>query len=128
MVETHGLYALNARTAAEIAGAGFIDLSNLSVAYFETAGRDGTKADYLWLSPEDANARFPEGVEDNTHFTALGACGVAYVIATALEETGYGAPLIDSSRIGAAVDPDSAEPRPPAVISCAENLAWETVE
>ena len=42
MVETHGLYALNAEIAAREAGADFVDLSNLSLAYFERIGREET--------------------------------------------------------------------------------------
>lgn len=123
MVETHGLYALNSRIAADTAPTLFIDLSNLSVAYFETLGREGTKADFLWLTPENANARFPDGVEDNTHFSALGACGVAYVIATGLSDSSATRTLVKANRI----DPDSAGtagPRPESVLDCAAALEW----
>ena len=118
MVETHGLYAANARTAARTAGAEFIDLANLSIAYFETIGRDETKNDFLWLTPENANARFPEGVEDNTHFSELGACGVARVIAIALSETSIGNYLIDRNRLGTD-DKSGQRIRPESVRFCA---------
>lgn len=115
MVETHGLYALNAAIAADEAGVAFIDLANLSLAYFETLGREGTKRDFLWLSPERGNARFPDGVEDNTHFTELGACGVARVIAVALAAES----AVNSDRLGA----DGADgERPESVAECAAAL------
>jgi lysophospholipase L1-like esterase len=123
MVETHGLYALNAGIAAESAPALFIDLSNLSIAYFETLGREATKADFLWLTPENANARFPDGVEDNTHFTALGACGVARVIATALGAIPETRAVVDTTRVG----PDAGMhtgPRPDSVHQCAARAEW----
>ncbi len=115
MVETHGLYALNSAVAADEAGVAFIDLAILSLAYFETLGREGTKRDFLWLSPEQGNARFPDGVEDNTHFTELGACGVARVIAAALAPDA----VVDSRRIG--LDGTGGE-RPASVIACAAAL------
>lgn len=85
MVETHGLYRKNAMLAAQQADAKLIDLSFRSLSYFEAMGREETKSDFLWLTEETANARFPEGVEDNTHFTELGACGVAYILWADLE-------------------------------------------
>lgn len=121
MVETHGLYAYNAALAAAESGAGFIDLSNLSIAYLETLGREGTKQDFLWLSPENANARFPAGVEDNTHLTELGACGIARVVAIALAGLEVGRAAIDVDAIGPDGDP-SAAARPPGVEACAASI------
>lgn len=116
MVETHGLYALNARLAAEQSSAPFIDLSNLSIAYFETLGREETKRDFLWLTPDDANTRFPDGVEDNTHFSELGACGVARLVATALAKIDTSKDRIDATAF-AQDGIDGA--RPPSVVACA---------
>lgn len=124
MVETHGLYALNAKLAANEAPAAFIDLSNLSLAYFETLGREGTKKDFLWLSPASGNARFPDGVEDNTHFTALGACGVARIVAMSLAGLQLVGPVIDRQRIGDGPEPGSGL-RPAAVTACANAAQWE---
>jgi lysophospholipase L1-like esterase len=123
MVETHGLYALNAKLAAEEIGAAFIDLANLSLAYFEQIGREGTKNDFLWLSPENGNARFPDGVEDNTHFTALGACGVAYVIAQSLAQIEDAAAFVNARSIDRTAGP-AAQGRPATVIDCAAEAAW----
>lgn len=123
MVETHGVYALNARLAAEQASAFFIDLSKLSIGYFESLGREQTKDDFLWLTRENANERFPDGVEDNTHFTALGACGIARVIAVELSEIPDTSDLVDTVRIG----PDAeagVQTRPPAVLDCESRTVW----
>ncbi|WP_293610319.1 rhamnogalacturonan acetylesterase [Ponticaulis sp.] len=117
MVETHGLYRLNAGIAAEQAGVEFIDLSQLSIDYFESIGQEQTKTDFLWLSPETANERFPDGVEDNTHFTEIGACGVARLIAERLPED-----LVETANFDEA-DADE-DGRPDDVPACAA-LAWD---
>ncbi|NHK26363.1 rhamnogalacturonan acetylesterase [Parvularcula flava] len=118
MVETHGLYRWNAQKAAEKTGAAYIDLATLSLAYFETIGREETKEDFLWLTPEDRNERHPDGVEDNTHFTALGACGVAMVVTLALAEEG----IISVETPSADVPADAL--RPQAVTDCAGAFSW----
>ncbi len=98
MVETHGLYRKGAAEAAAAAGARYIDLSLLSLTYFETIGREETKLDYLWLAPDPAHARFPDGVEDNTHFTELGACGLAMIIAEQLARDKRLAPVFQTGQ------------------------------
>lgn len=123
MVETHGLYAVNARLAATESGAGFIDLANLSLAYFEQLGREETKQDFLWLTAANGNSRFPDGVEDNTHFTALGACGVALVVARSLTEFKRTKGLVDN-RLVEAVETADGPDRPAAVTDCAAQATW----
>lgn len=124
MVETHGLYAVNAKRAADAAGADFIDLANLTIAYFETLGREQTKRDYLWLKPGDANARFPDGVEDNTHFSELGACGVARVIAFALQSKASVKNVVNAESLSVRSPVDDAR-RPDSVQRCARTLRRE---
>lgn len=118
MVETHGLYRESAETVARETGTEFVDLSNLGLAYFEAIGRNDTKQDFLWLTKENTNSTFPNGVEDNTHFTQLGACGMAYIIASALEETDAFAPLINKDSL----DSDKTGRRPGPVIDCFDEL------
>ena len=118
MVGTHGLYPANAERAAAATGAIYIDLTELSRTYFEGIGREETKRDFLWLLPNPGHVRFPEGVEDNTHFTELGGCGLARIIAVELAQE---AGLSDSFRKArlAPVDTD-ADGRPDTVEVCAE--------
>lgn len=94
----------------------FIDLSNQSIVYFENLGREATKRDFLWLTPEDANARFSDGVEDNTHFSELGACGVARLVAIALSRLDTGKDRVDAD-LFATEGINGA--RPPSVVACA---------
>ena len=125
MVETHGAYRLNAGLAAADSGARYIDLSQLSMDYFETLGRVETKDDYFWMTPEDLAEqlpsfleRYPEGIEDNTHFREVGACGVARIIAQEL--SGYTS-YVDETRFEA--NPVDEAGRPADVIKCAAE-AW----
>ena len=123
MVETHGLYRLNAEVAAQESGAGYIDLAQRSMDYFETLGKAGTKDDFLWLSPEDASVHFPEGVEDNTHFKEIGACGVARVIARQLGEAAPEAkPLVRGDAFTDSAGDEAG--RPADVLACAKT-AWD---
>lgn len=111
MVETHGMYRHAAATAAYEADVDFIDLSQLSLDYFERFGPEGTKRDFIWLDPIPGHPRFANGAEDNTHFTPLGACGVALVIA---REIGL-------AQLEGAEDSESSE-RSAAVRKCSREL------
>ena len=126
MVETHGLYRLNASIAAIEAGVGYIDLAQLSLTYFETLGREATKDDFFWLSADEVRERlpsyverYPNGIEDNTHFTETGACGVARIIAERLgNDYGlHGENVFDDA-------PGDEAGRPMDVLNCAE-VAWD---
>lgn len=121
MVETHGLYRQNAGRAALFAEADFIDLSQLSLTYFETIGPAETKRDFLWLDRNPEHSRFPEGVEDNTHFTELGACGLSLLIARELNVNPVLSHLFRPERI--TFDRSTASPRPDIVEICAETVS-----
>ncbi|MEL6955379.1 MAG: rhamnogalacturonan acetylesterase [Pseudomonadota bacterium] len=117
MVETHGLYRLAAEQAAGESGAAFIDLSNLSLAYFEGIGREETKRDFVWLTRPHWKTGEMETLEDNTHFTFLGACGVARLITIELD----GAGLVDANP-GLTMAAAEMAGRPKPVIDCADAL------
>ena len=130
MVETHGLYRLNAERAASEAEAGYIDLAQLSMTYFEGIGREETKADFFWLSANEVAERYPalleryeEGVEDNTHFREIGACGVARVIANQLKsEIASAEKLVNPAAFSGAGETRNG--RPADVYGCAD-IIWE---
>lgn len=131
MVETHGLYRLNAELAAEESDAAYIDLAQLSLAYFETLGIDETREDFFWMTPEELAdqlpghlERYPNGIEDNTHFKETGACGVARVIALALTDA---LPAAGEFVQNDAFSDELGETgRPEDVLTCAENAMSET--
>jgi lysophospholipase L1-like esterase len=62
-----------------------IDLESLSRAWVDRAGQEGSKALYLHYTPQDHAPGFPNGITDNTHFSELGARGVANLVAGGLK-------------------------------------------
>ena len=58
-----------------------IDLEALSGDWIQHAGPEAAKAFYLHYRPEDGAAGFPKGVDDDTHFSELGARRVADIVA-----------------------------------------------
>lgn len=121
MVETHGLYLAAGEGVAADMQVPFIDLSRKGLAYLEALGRDETKRDFMWLSAEDGHPRFPHGVEDNTHFTELGACGMAFVLAHSFINDPDLSIFIDGAKLKADIGPED-EPRPGAVLACTEAI------
>lgn len=118
MVETHGLYAYAAEHAALLESADFISLSTLSMAYFEGLGREETKRDFFWVTRRHWETGELESLEDNTHFTFLGACGVAFVVAGALKGAYDG--VLNTARMSHA---PADRPRPQQVLACEQWLS-----
>lgn len=117
MVETHGLYRESAKLAAKEIGATYVDLAQLSLDYFEVLGPKETKQDFLRLEPDPDHSRFPDGAEDNTHFTELGACGLSYILAKRFLEISELAPMVDQSRFNEPSAKAEGE-RPAVVLDC----------
>lgn len=61
-----------------------IDLESYSAAWVQRAGEERSKLYYLHHRPEDGVAAFPKGVTDDTHFSELGARGIANIVAERL--------------------------------------------
>lgn len=61
-----------------------IDLEAKSREWVERAGPERSKRLYLHYTPADKIAAFPNGIDDDTHFSELGARGVAEIIAREL--------------------------------------------
>ncbi|WP_424339661.1 rhamnogalacturonan acetylesterase [Henriciella sp.] len=116
MVETHGLYLQAAETVAEELDVPFVDLARHGLAYFEGIGREASKQDYLWHDAGDGHPRFPDGVEDNTHFSELGACGMAYVLAQEFADHPSLSGFIDTAKLSAAEADNDTRPAP--VLDC----------
>jgi len=62
-----------------------IDLETLSRAWVDRAGPDRSRAYYLHYRPEDGAIGFPKGIDDDTHFSELGARNVADLVAGGLK-------------------------------------------
>jgi lysophospholipase L1-like esterase len=70
--DTHGEYPGVVRTVAHEYKVPLIDMHKLSEAVIVRYGVEGSKGLFLQLKPGE-NANYPKGVEDNTHFSPLGA-------------------------------------------------------
>jgi lysophospholipase L1-like esterase len=77
-------YSAVVRTVAAETRTPLIDLETLSRAWVAQAGEEGAKRFYLHYTVDDHVAAFPKGIDDDTHFSELGARGVADLIADGL--------------------------------------------
>ena len=62
-----------------------IDLERESGAWVEAAGEEASKAYFLHFTKDDRVAAFPEGIADDTHFSEIGARGIAEIVARNLK-------------------------------------------
>jgi len=70
-----------------------IDLSRLSIEYYDSIGPEATLSVFLHVAPGIYQA-FPNGVADNTHFQEYGAIQIARMVAGAVHELDI--PLADA--------------------------------
>lgn len=77
-------YSAVVRTVATETKTPLIDLETLSRTWVAQAGEEGAKRFYLHYTVEDHVAAFPKGIDDDTHFSELGARGVADLVAGGL--------------------------------------------
>lgn len=70
--DTHGEYPGIVRTVAHDHDVPLIDMHKLSEALIKNYGVEGSKNLFLQLKPGE-NPNYPNGVDDNTHFSPLGA-------------------------------------------------------
>ena len=70
--DTHGRYAHIVREVARTEGVPLVDMHALSGAILLTLGEAQSRELYLILEPGDSE-NYPEGLDDNTHFSPLGA-------------------------------------------------------
>jgi lysophospholipase L1-like esterase len=72
LVDTHGAYPDAARAAAAEGHVPLVDMTRASAALVEPLGPDSSRTLWLHLEP-GANANYPAGVHDDTHFNPRGA-------------------------------------------------------
>lgn len=85
--DSHGDYPGLVRALAAREHVPLIDLERRSQALLQEAGVDGSRRWFLQLAP-GAHPNYPGGVEDNTHFSPLGAARIADEFAWALRASG----------------------------------------
>lgn len=80
---SHGEYPRIVREIAKERQVALIDLLASSEAILREAGEEGSKSLYLWVKP-GVNPNYPQGVEDDTHFSPEGARRMAEAVAAGL--------------------------------------------
>jgi lysophospholipase L1-like esterase len=83
--DTHGEYPDLVRTVAKDQKALLIDMHRMSEAVMVKYGREDSKVLFLQLKPGE-NPNYPNGVDDNTHFSPLGAEKMAHLVVEGIEE------------------------------------------
>ncbi|WP_276357350.1 rhamnogalacturonan acetylesterase [Cohnella caldifontis] len=87
LADTHGDYLTAMRELAAEEEVPLLDMAEVSREWFEKLGPEATKSVFMWGAPGEF-IRFPNGVEDNTHFQERGAIGLAKLAAEALKKLG----------------------------------------
>lgn len=77
--DTHGEYPGIVRTVAHDYKVPLIDMHKSSEAVIVKYGVEGSRKLFLQLKPGE-NANYPNGIDDNTHFSPLGAEEMAKVV------------------------------------------------
>jgi len=83
---SHGEYPDLVRVLAAREHVALVDMERRSAALLQEAGDEASKRWFLWLAP-GANANYPKGVEDNTHFSPLGAKEMASLVVWGIEDS-----------------------------------------
>lgn len=92
LVDTHGDYVPAARDVAAAENVPLLEMHELTKQLEEAHGREGSKRLHLWIAAGVYETQ-PEGMRDNTHYSAYGAQRVA---ALAVQEIiRLGLPLAD---------------------------------
>jgi lysophospholipase L1-like esterase len=84
--DTHGVYPYIMKDVADKMDVTFIDLQLKSEDLVLSLGDEGSKELYLWVEPGKYKM-YPDGKQDNTHFTEKGATEMARLAVEGLKET-----------------------------------------
>jgi len=85
LVDTHGEYPMEARLVAQQYEVPFIDMQYLTEQLEESYGIEGSKKLHLHFEPGESSY-FPEGKQDDTHLSELGATEVAKLVVSELKK------------------------------------------
>ncbi len=87
--DTHAEYPDIVRSVAAEHNVPLIDMHRKSERVIKQRGVEGSKQLFLWLNANE-NANYPEGIEDNTHFSPLGAEIMAGLVVEGIGELKLG--------------------------------------
>lgn len=85
LVDTHGAYPLEARLVADEYNVPFIDLQYYTELLEESYGVEGSKKLHLHYEPGELSF-YPEGKQDDTHLSILGATKIAEIVIIELQK------------------------------------------
>ncbi|MDQ0229238.1 rhamnogalacturonan lyase family protein [Metabacillus malikii] len=121
-------YVQGMKEVAEENDVPLVDLSALSVAYYDTIGPEGTLAVFLHTEPGMYQA-FPNGSQDNTHFQEYGAIQIARLLSGGLKDLN-----VSLSSYVQDIEPPADVPAKPSNVSASgisnagAVLTWEAVD
>ncbi|WP_431210551.1 pectinesterase family protein [Puia sp. P3] len=87
--ETHAEYAAIVRRVASEHGVALIDLDKESLELLQRLGTEGSKALFNYLEPGE-HPNYPDGRQDDTHFSELGARKMAEIVLRDLKKLKLG--------------------------------------
>lgn len=87
--DTHGEYPDIVRSVASALRVSLIDMHRSSEAVIVRYGVEDSRKLFLQLKPGE-NANYPNGIDDNTHFSPLGAEEMAKLVLEAIRESKIG--------------------------------------
>jgi lysophospholipase L1-like esterase len=82
--ETHTVYSALVKEVALAEKVAFIDLDALSRVYYQSMGEENSKLLFLQLEAGE-HPNYPEGKNDNTHFSEMGARKIAQLVLTEIK-------------------------------------------
>ncbi|MEQ1604096.1 MAG: rhamnogalacturonan acetylesterase [Pyrinomonadaceae bacterium] len=85
LVKTHGEYPDAVKFVGKAENVAVIDMESKSAAVLTRYGKDGSTKLFLQLKPGE-HINYPKGVEDNTHFSPLGAEEMAKLAVEGIRE------------------------------------------
>lgn len=85
VMETHAEYAPLVREVAKANNVPLIDLDELSKALYQQFGPENSKLLFLQLKPGE-HPNYPDGRDDNTHFSEMGARLIAQIVLKQVKE------------------------------------------
>ena len=111
--DVHGAYPDLTRAVAAETGAALLDVHRTSEAVLRAWGAEGSKDLFLILAPGE-HPNYPDGLDDNTHFSPLGASIAARLVAEGIRDAGLDLAehllLKDPPRANAVVDDEYEGP------------------
>ena len=87
--DSHAQYPDLVRAVAQATSSPLIDMHRASERVLQQYGVEESKRLFLWLGPHE-NPNYPDGIEDNTHFSPLGAEEMAALAVEGIRRLGLG--------------------------------------